>query len=267
MVGALSLRVKRRIGCSTSSPSPSPSAFSTFGVPVRPGCAGCRAACSGLPSSGSCCRQRCARTPRGLRSRPGWLAWACPACSSGRCWRSRPGAPGVTQPLTLLIASAGSALVLHYGHSLKLTQLAGALAAALLPILLRSACRPSPVMATAPVMVLLPGLWLTSSFYDYTPPPPSSWLLLAAAAMAASFGLLPGVRKMTPWQRGLVCGLAASLLVAWAVSSVQSVRKKDESLLLSPSRTQGATIEEQVHVDPFPLPRGRRWRQGWVRSW
>ena len=100
--------------------------------------------------------------------------------------------PGATLPLILLLVSASTAGVLSHGHSFALTQLAGVLAASLLPILVRSACRPPVIMATTPVMVLLPGLWLRSYFYDYEPPPAMCFLLLAIAAGMGGLGLVPG---------------------------------------------------------------------------
>jgi hypothetical protein len=127
--------------------------------------------------------------------------------------------PGAALPLILLIVSAGTAAVLDRGgHSVVLTQLAGVLVAALLPILMRSMRRPSFIMATAPVMVLLPGLWLRSYFYDYEPPPARSFLLLAVASLMGVLGLLPGVRSLAPWWRCLICVVAALLLVTWAVA-------------------------------------------------
>ncbi len=150
--------------------------------------------------------------------------------------------PGALLPLILLIVSLCSAAVLYAGHSLKLTQLAGVFAATLLPILLRAACNPPMVLAMAPVVVILPGLWLISSFYSYEPPPLTTLLLLAAAALSGSLGLLPGIRKWAGWQRGLLCGLAALLLACGAVAVAQGMRTEDDDLLLSRPHMRGVTI-------------------------
>jgi hypothetical protein len=156
----------------------------------------------------------------------GMLFWAVLSITARRL-------PGALPPLVLLITSAGTVAVLSFGHSFKLTQLAGALTAALLPILLGSGLKPPLVMATAPVTVLLPGLWLLSHFYDDEPPPVTSFLLLGAAALTGALGLLPGVRNLAAWQRGLLCGLAACLLVAWAVWAAQGVRSENADFVLS----------------------------------
>ncbi|HWG46191.1 MAG TPA: hypothetical protein VN688_25750 [Gemmataceae bacterium] len=131
--------------------------------------------------------------------------------------------PGTTLPLILLIVSTGTVGVLYRGHSVTLTQLAGTLAAAFLPILMRSVCWPPIIMATAPIMVLLPGLWLRSYFYDYEPPPTLSFALLAAATLMGVLGLIPGIRLLAPWQKCLLCAVAASLLAAEAVSVAYEV--------------------------------------------
>lgn len=156
----------------------------------------------------------------------GWLFGAMLTLTARRL-------PGALLPCILLLVSLGTAGVLLAGHSLKLTQLAGIFAATLLPLVIRSLCHPSAVLATTPVVVILPGLWLTSYFYSYEPPPLASLLLLAAAALSGSLVLLPGLRGLAGWQRFLICVAAASLLVGWAVIVAQGMRKADEELLRS----------------------------------
>jgi hypothetical protein len=149
--------------------------------------------------------------------------------------------PGVLSPLLLLITSAGTTGVLYYAHSLKYTQLAGAVTTVLAPILLRSACRPPAPMPTAPVMVLLPGLWLVGYFYagfDASPLP--SLALLAAATLTGGIAILPGIREMPSWQRFLLCGLLASLLTWLAFIEAQGTRKGDEELFLRGRSVFGA---------------------------
>lgn len=173
--------------------------------------------------------------------------------------------PGALLPLILLIASLGTVGVLHAGHSLKLTQLAGIFAAALLPILFRSACNPPVTMALAPVIVILPGLWLMSYFYSYEPQPETSLALLAAATLAGSLGLLPGIRNRAGWQRCLICGLAALLLAAWSVMAARGTEKEDEDLLLSRPRMRTVTINGEFHRTLQLRRRGKRWRRQWAR--
>ncbi len=48
-------------------------------------------------------------------------------------------------------------------------------------------------------MILLPGMWLRSYFYDFQPPAHTSLLLLAAAALAGVLGLMPGIRNTDLW--------------------------------------------------------------------
>ncbi|HEY7314462.1 MAG TPA: hypothetical protein VH643_34255 [Gemmataceae bacterium] len=147
--------------------------------------------------------------------------------------------PGTTM-LLLFLVSAGTIGVLSRGHSVTLTQLAGVLTAALLPILIRSACGPPVILATAPVMVLLPGLWLRSHFYDYEPPPMPAFLLLAAATVTGTLGLLPGIRSLAPWRRCLLCAAAASLLATAAVllaRDASAVEKPEELLQMDSEKS------------------------------
>jgi hypothetical protein len=120
--------------------------------------------------------------------------------------------PGPVLPLALLLSAAGTAAVLGTGYSLKQTQLAGLVAAALLPVALRAALRPGLTLATPTVLVLLPGLWLIAHFYNDPPPTPTSLALLAAAGLAGGAGWLP-LRGV--W-RGLLGVVAAALLAAAA---------------------------------------------------
>lgn len=156
----------------------------------------------------------------------GLLFWAMLAFTARRL-------PGAALPLILVIVSAGTAGVLYRGHSVTLMRLAGALTAALLPILVRAACGPPVIMATAPVVVLLPGLWLRSHFYDYEPPPATSFLLLAAATLTGILGLLPGIRSLASWRRCLLCAVAAFLLtaVAMLLARAASTGEKPEEYL------------------------------------
>jgi hypothetical protein len=149
----------------------------------------------------------------------GLLFWAALAALARRL-------PGAALPLALLPTAAGSAVLLYRCHSAKLAQLAGVVAASLLPVLARSCVRPALTMATAPVVLLLPGLWLTARLYAYTTPPAASLALLAAAALAAGVGCLPGVRRLPAWQRNL---LAAALAMLLAILAVVQVRRDDNA--------------------------------------
>jgi hypothetical protein len=142
--------------------------------------------------------------------------------------------PGLIVPLVLFILSAGTTAVLGFGYSFKYAQLAGVVTAAQLPILLRSLFQPSVVMPVAPLVVILPGLWILSHFYAYEPPPIASFAALAAAMLSGSIGLLPGMRKLASWQRCILCGLSACLLAWLAVSIAQNTQGDREDLLLSP---------------------------------
>jgi hypothetical protein len=145
----------------------------------------------------------------------GLLFWAALAALARRL-------PGAALPLALLPTAAGSAVLLYRCHSARLAQLAGVVAASLLPVLARSYVRPTLNVATAPVVLLLPGLWLTARLYAYTTPPAASLALLAAAALAAGVACLPGVRRLPAWQRNL---LAAALAVPLAVLAVAQVQQ------------------------------------------
>jgi hypothetical protein len=130
--------------------------------------------------------------------------------------------PGAALPLALLPTAAGSAVLLYRCHSARLAQLAGVVAAALLPVLARSCVRPALTVATAPVVLLLAGLWLLGHFYCDPPAPLTSLALLAAAALAAGAGCLPGVRRLPPWPRNFLTAALAVLLAILAVWQVRS---------------------------------------------
>jgi hypothetical protein len=140
----------------------------------------------------------------------GLIFWAVLAHSARR-------QPGALVPPIVLIVSTGTAGVLHAGHSLKLTQLAGIVAATLLPVLIRSFCNPPAAMTTAPVVVLLPGLWLLSYFYSDDAPPVTSFALLALATLCGGLGLLPKLRSLALWRRSLICVAVVFVLTAVAV--------------------------------------------------
>jgi hypothetical protein len=145
----------------------------------------------------------------------GLLFWAALAAVARRL-------PGAALPLTLFPTAAGTAVLLYRCHSARLAQLAGVVAAALLPVLARSCARPALTVATAPVVLLLPGLWLLAHFYCDPPAPVTSLALLAAAALAAGVGCLPGVGRWPAWPRNLLAAALAILLTVLAVRQVRS---------------------------------------------
>jgi hypothetical protein len=145
----------------------------------------------------------------------GPLFWAALAALARRL-------PGPTLPLVLLPTAVGSAVLLYRCHSAKLAQLAGVVAASLLPVLARSCVRPKLAVATAPVVLLLPGLWLTGRLYCDPPAPRTSLALLAAAALTPVVGCLPGVRRLPVWPRNLLATALAALLATTAVWQVRS---------------------------------------------
>jgi hypothetical protein len=159
----------------------------------------------------------------------GLLFWAALAALARRL-------PGPALPLALLPAAAGTAVLLYRCHSAKLAQLAGVVAAALLPVLARSCVRPTLTMATAPVALLLPGLWLTGYCYCDPPAPPASLALLAAAALAAGALCLPGVRRLSAWPRNLLAAALAALLAGLAVVQVRQEAAADTILFQGSSR-------------------------------
>jgi hypothetical protein len=114
-----------------------------------------------------------------------------------------------------LVVAQGSGIVLYLGHSAKLAQFAGALAAAHVPVLLRSGCRPVLAPATLPAALLLPGLCLTGYFYADAPAP--SLVLLAVASLAGGLGGVGVLRRLPSWLRAVLSAAVASLLVAAAV--------------------------------------------------
>ncbi len=135
--------------------------------------------------------------------------------------------PGAALPLALLPTAAGTAVLLYRCHSARLAQFAGVVAAALLPVLARSCVRPALTVATAPVVLLLPGLWLMAHFYCDPPAPVTSLALLATAALAAGVGCLPGAPQRPAWQCNLLAALLAVLLAALAVWQVRSAGGAD----------------------------------------
>jgi hypothetical protein len=143
----------------------------------------------------------------------GLLFWAALAAVARRL-------PGAALPLALLPTAAGTAVLLYRCHSARLAQLAGVVTAALLPVLARSCARPALTVATAPVVLLLPGLWLMARFYCDPPAPVTSLALLTAAALAAGGGCLPGVRRRPAWQRNLLAAALATSLAVLAVAQV-----------------------------------------------
>jgi hypothetical protein len=140
----------------------------------------------------------------------GLIFWTVLAYSARRL-------PGALIPFVVLIASLGTVGALHAGHSLKLTQLAGVLAATLLPVLIRSAALPRAEMAIAPVMVLLPGLWLMSYFYSDGEHLVRSFALLALAAISGALGFMPGTKSLAPCLKSLIGAAAAIVLAVMAV--------------------------------------------------
>jgi hypothetical protein len=177
--------------------------------------------------------------PASLRAEFGtgkWLRWLAGLGGAGWFFGAMLGAtarrlPGLTVPLVLCIASAGTTAVLGIGYSFKYTQLAGVVTAAQLPILLRSLFRPPVVMPAAPLVVILPSLWLLSYFYAYDPPPVGSFAALAAVMLSGSIGLLPGIRKIAPWQRGLLCALSACLLAWLALIIAERMQRGGEQMV------------------------------------
>jgi hypothetical protein len=159
----------------------------------------------------------------------GLLFWAALAGLARRL-------PGPALPLALLPTAAGAAVLLYRCHTIRLAQLAGVVAAALLPLLARSCVRPALMTATAPVVLLLPGLWLTARLYAYTTPPATSLALLAAAALAAGVTCLPGVRRRPAWQRNLLTAALAVLLAVVAVLQVPSEDRTDTFVELPRAR-------------------------------
>lgn len=165
-----------------------------------------------------------------------WLGWLAGLSGAGWFIGAMLGAtarrlPGLTVPLVLFIASAGTTGVLSFGYSFKYAQLAGVVTAAQLPILLRSLFRPPVIMPATPLAVILPGLWLLSYLYAYDPPPVGSFAALAAAMLSGAMGRLPGIRKLAPWQRCVLCVLCACLLTWLAVAIAQRMQGGGEQLV------------------------------------
>jgi hypothetical protein len=130
---------------------------------------------------------------------------------------------------TLLATAAGTAAVLYYGPSYKMTLLAAVVAATLVPVALRALLAPALTVATAPLAVLLPGLWLIAQFYSDPPPPPASLALLAGAAVAGAPVCTPLTRRLKPWARGLVAFALTLALAAGAVALAARVTPEEES--------------------------------------
>jgi hypothetical protein len=163
----------------------------------------------------------------------GLLFWAALAALARRL-------PGAALPLALLPTAAGTAVLLYRCHSARLAQLAGVVAAALLPVLARSCARPALTVAMAPVVLLLPGLWLTGRFYCDPPAPLTSLALLSAAALAAGVGCVPGVRRRPAWQRNLLAAALAILLAVLAVAQVSQGAEQDTCVSSSRFQTGNA---------------------------
>jgi hypothetical protein len=177
--------------------------------------------------------------PASLRAEIGtgrWLRWLAGLGGAGWFFGAMLAAtarnlPGLTVPLVVFIASAGTTGVLCFGYSFKYAQLAGVVTAAQLPIVLRTLFRPPVVMPVAPLVFILSGLWLLSYFYSYDPPPISSFAALAAAMLSGVLGLLPGIRKLPPWQRCVLCVLPACLLTWLALTIAQRMQGGGEQMV------------------------------------
>lgn len=163
--------------------------------------------------------------PPSLRKESGWAevgAWSAGLGLAGLTfWAllaySARRLPGALMPLVVLIASLGTVGVLHAGHSLKLTLLAGVLVATMLPVLIRSAAHSRAKMAVSPVVVLLPGLWLMSFFYSDGEHLVTSFALLALASISGAMLFMPGIKSLTPSPKALIGGAAATVLAVMAV--------------------------------------------------
>lgn len=177
--------------------------------------------------------------PASLRAESGTRKWLrCVAGLGGAGWlfstmlaTTARRLPGLVVPLIVFLVSAGTTAVLAFGYSFKYAQLAGVVTAAQLPILLHNLFRPSVVLPVAPLVVILPGLWLLSYFYSYDPPPIGSFLSLAAAMLSGSIGLLPGLRTLAPWKRCLLGGLLACLLAGLALVIAQRMQRGSEQMV------------------------------------
>lgn len=124
--------------------------------------------------------------------------------------------PGVIVPLTLLVTTAGTADVLYHSRTGKLAQFAGALAAALVPVVLRSSTGPALAVAAGPPAVVLSGLWMAGYHLADRPPQAATLALLAAASLTGWLACLPALRRrLLPWQRALLClAVAIGLMLA-----------------------------------------------------
>jgi hypothetical protein len=121
---------------------------------------------------------------------------------------------GPFPPLLLLALCLGSAAVLAGSHNAVLGQLAGILAAALLPALLRAGCPPAFVLGPGAVQVVtvaLPGMWLIGAFNEV----PASRLLLLALVPAVAW-LLRGwsASRLGTLARGMVCLIPIAVALA-----------------------------------------------------
>ena len=105
--------------------------------------------------------------------------------------------------------------------------------------------QPPLAMVIAPVIVILPGLWLISYFYSYDQQPETNLVLLAAATLAGSLGLLPGIRGLRGWQRDLICVLAAFVLAVGSVMAARGTRNEEEDLLRWPVRMRTVTMANE----------------------
>ncbi len=127
-------------------------------------------------------------------------------------------APGASLPLVLWIEAGGTSAALLVSGSLRLAQLAGALAAALVAAAAVSVWRPTLSTARAGSLVIpvLGGLLLAGRFYSELPT--ASAALLALAPLAAWRAASGTVGRPEPWRSLLVRGLIALLVVSAAAA-------------------------------------------------
>jgi len=141
---------------------------------------------------------------------------------------------GAAWPLALGVVAVGSSVVLLYAGSLKLAQLAGALAACLGVATLIGWWRPllSLARGAVPVVaVLLSGLWLAGYFYAEALA--SSVGLLALAPLAVCFTATEAWQRLPNWLRNLL--FLAALLVPVALAVTLAIRAAPAEELVAPA--------------------------------
>lgn len=132
--------------------------------------------------------------------------------------------PGPAMPLILLITISAGSFVLLESANARLAQLAGVLAAAIVPALIVATWRPGVSLAGGAALVtgiVLCGLLATGHANNYGDVPAIAFVLIAAAPTLAWAAEFSALRRLKPW-KALLLRLIPFLAAAGAAAMIAS---------------------------------------------